>query len=720
MFDNEIWHKVAKLKAFKKANQPICCLELQEMVKKKKVDRIFIFSDFNIFILEKGIFNSALSIKTEIKFLEIVNLTLIDEESFSITIDGAKTFTFISDISKFIYKRIAQQAITMLLPSELPELKDEKQLCGKIEPLPNGFFLRFGLFTQKPNPQPPSTFMNELTGALDNPTKPGELDLTRLVDVAPFVKQLLSCLDIQPTITSIILPKCGHNQTFWPQLAECLKTNKTLETIITEETIDESFKKIINAIRSNPDTKLKSILFLESNSITPEFSDIIASLFDVCSLETIGFYGGLQANVFDKIIGTAILYPKFKNLKRLELESITKGKPCASISKIKWLEQLRILECNIDLTDLLQMVSSLTNLHILRAKNIKHSNDDVSSIVLPQTLDSISITDSVVDGPVLASLMKLLFMHKPTTGKTELILTSIESDYSHLFNSLKTLAPTTTLYSLTWKKNKVHPLFFQYLNKAKNLQTLSIAESLNADSINACSQFILQRTSLKEVYLDGGKSAEPLGDALIPLIRTITGCNHLEKISMNSQDLSNSALPEISKFLVETKRLKAASFDSRYDDPKMIRSFYDAVMKRGPPLDMPLFTRALKKLKKSGKIKVDDYNYLQDCNKVIKTGITSGYEDKSQDDEEYDEKLMDESSEQFPEDHRQMPTGASSNQSQQASVTNQNAAINDDDDDGIDWSLNLIPITPPDDTQVFRDIAETYSFERVYNAFRSV
>ena len=720
MFDNEIWQKVKKIKAFKKANQPICCLEIQELAKKKKVDGIFIFTDFNIFILEKGIFNSTLSIKTEIKFLEIQNLTLIDEENFSITVEGSKTFNFISDKSKFIYKRIAQQAITMLLPSELPELNDEKHLCGKIEPLPNGFFLRFGLFTQKPNPQPPATFMNELTDALEDPQKPGELDLTRLADVAPFVKQLLSCLDLQPSITSIILPKCGHNQTFWPQLAECLKTNKTLETIIAEETVDESFNEIINALRSNPNTKLQSFLFLESSSITQEFSDIIASLFEVCSLATIGFYGGLQANVFDKIIDKALLYPNFKNLKRLELESITKGKPCASVSKIKWLEQLRILECNIDLTDLLTMVSSLSNLHILRAKNIKLSSEDVSSITLPPTLDSISITDSVVDGPVLASLIKLLFMHKPDTGKTELILTSIESDYSPLFTSLKTLTPTTTLQSLTWKKNETHPLFFQYLNKAKNLQTLSIAESLNVDSINACAQFILQRSSLKEINLDGGKSAEPLGDALIPLIRTITGCNHLEKISINNQNLSNLALPEISNFLVETKRVKAASFESKYDDPKIIRAFYDAVMKRGPPLDMPLFTRALKKLKKAGKIKNDDYNYLQDCNKVIKTGITAAYEETPQnplDEEDEDEKLMDESSEQTPEEPKQLPTGSPEKQTPQTDSLADDA---ENEDDGIDWTLNLIPITPPDDTQVFKDIVDAYSFERIYNAFSSV
>ncbi|EAY13730.1 hypothetical protein TVAG_372040 [Trichomonas vaginalis G3] len=602
----------------------------------------------------------------------------------------------------------------MLLPSEMPTIEDRQRICGEIEPAGNSFLLRFGLLTQKPNPQPNNQFYQDLEEAYIYPTKQGELDLTLLTDAAPFMKTLLDSLHADPTINSVIIPKNHHNATFWKTVSKFLRTNSTIESIITEDGVDNDFQCVIEALSANPKSKLRSLIFLDSSTLTKDLSVVIASTFSIRPIKCIGFYGGMQNNCFEAFVQEANRYPFFESATRLELDSISKGNPIPTILKMKWLQEIRILACQINVNDIMHMASELKSLKSVHVTNLK-STDKIDSYEIPNTLEQLSITECKFSKNSLSSLWANIMKHHPTSNAFDFILNSIKADFDDLFYVMNTAGFSPYLKSFTWKKNQTDSEFFKAISDFPNLEIVNLTQSLNTKALDACANFIFRCTSLKRLIIDGRKK-KALGNDIIPLFKLLgRGNTNFEYVSCQQQDLTDESLPDIADFLFENKKISSANFENNnFSNVNSIKSFYEKIMHRGTPLSMPFPSHLIKKLQKKNLISDDDISYIKECHNQMEAGTNNAVETiglvQSRDDE-YDRISV--SQDVIMDLQEEVVV-------QKATIVMPEGDPVDNLKDESDWTLMTVPIPAPDNSQPLKEIAASYSFEQIYSAFIAV
>lgn len=713
MFDSSLWEKICKIKEFNGIPEPTCCLEVQKLNKSDRSPLTFVLTDFNVYFLTKNILKKSLSIHQTIKFQELKKLVLHEENKFSI--HTSDTYTIISDYAKFIYKRMVSQCKSMFLLSEMPFFDDVNKIAGAIEPLPNTYLYRFKLLTQDLKHPPSKQFYTELESYVTMPKKDGELDLAGINDSGRFLKELLDSLPIAPSINTILIPKNTHSdKTYWKQIAKCLKTNTTLETIITEDNIDNDFQNIIEALSINPNSKLHGLIFLESGNLTKDLAIIVANVFSMRPFYRIGFYGGLLINAFEAFVQEASKYSLFKQLQRLELEKVVKGNPIETISSLEFIQELRITDCLCTMNDIVHMISKLPKLSKIHVNGLKPT-DRIDSVSLTESVEELSITECKFNGKSLSDLWMILMNHRTLTTNFNLTFNSIKGDFEDLFHTMNTTPPSPQLKTFNWKKNLTAPDFFKALAAFPVIESCNFTQSLTAKSIEQFSDFVCRSRTLRKLVIDSRKKKGSIGDELCTFFKRVRGQTNITYFSCMQQDLTDKSLPDIANFLIDAKKLTSANFNGNlFMDKTVIKDFYEKIMHRGVPLEMPFISYDFVRMKKKGLMTDEDIDYIRECNTVLQQGVQveqahgpNSYADIPLDRFSSSAIFIEELNAENP------PIEASS------FIVPMGDPV-DTLEPETDWSLVSVVIPPPDNTQPLREIADTYSYENIYAAFVAI
>ena len=625
-------------------NAPIICQYVIRSDKKKKEKIVFIVTITTTAFIDK---NSG-SIIEMIENDNFTELNLVNKTTISI-IAGKFSISIEHPNAHILFKYFLSHLINILTKGEMPKANFSQQYIGRIN-MARAFLKRFTYLKIKNNVNISQQETEKITEYITQKNLK-TLDFFRNRHFLPYIDIILNSIEFQPSISGVIIPKTGKKGS-WLNLAACLKTNTTLKHIFTYETMDSSFKQMVDALAQNPYSKLRKLTFAETN-FTENDGIYLQKILSLNLITTLEFERAFTAQTFSKMLPLLAKSPGINHLTSIGFSGIVGLNAQEIFASMPWLTSISLYDSNIDISTAFAILPP--NIQKIKVDGGKAINIP-QSFRLPKFLNTLQLTQVKCTARSLFNMLQALINHVPTPppnlnlengshppqspkGKKTPLNTgnadgkyddNFEVDFSDVimnkeqwdeFSSLKlqVMSQDPALSIFIWDNNPISQTITNALAQLPKLRVLSASGSLTEQTILPFCDFVGQCKALKRLELNGGKH-NLSQDCCITLMRALKNCQNIEQLLINDQLFGEQGALELAELLYINKSIKYVEFEN--NDMKTREAwygFFEKVMDRGPPLEIP-WPREIMRLYKEKVFAQKDLDHLHDCWKNTENG----------------------------------------------------------------------------------------------------
>ena len=619
------------LRAIKHPNRDtIVCQWVNRIDKKKKEKIAFlvsvtvtVFLDKKFSLIEKVPNNSFTQIS-----LQNMSTILISAGKFQIAIEHPS--------AHMLFKFFASHLYSILTENEMPKLHFDPQLLEKVNPT-KSFIKRFAYLCEVNRLKVPDDFLNDLADLFSR-KKMKMLNFVQNEWLLPYLDIILNCLDFQPSITSVKIPNAG--KITWQALAECLKTNRSLKSIIIFQPYDPSFTMIIDALAQNKGTRLRKMTFGETSFQESE-GPLLKALLSLNILDTLEFDKCFTASCFSAILPMLSESSGFKRLKSIGFNGINGLMADNIFAKMPWLTSISLLNSNINVSAALKILPPTIEKFKITGGN---ATDPIPEFVVPKKLVDIQLSKINWTPQSLAQVITMFFNHNPEfppqspapspRGKqqqqqeveektyfVDLSDSQMTEDQWNEFSSMSigVTNPNPQMNHFVWDNNPISPSIINVLSSMNEMKSISVSGSLNANTILTFCEFVTQSKFIKTVTINGGlHKLKP--DECVTLMRGLINCTNIEELCINDHGFGQKGAVALAELLHANKTIRYAEFmNNNMLTRESWFTFFEKIMDRGPPLEIP-WPEEIMNLYKKKIIKQNDLDHLHDCWKNVENG----------------------------------------------------------------------------------------------------
>lgn len=597
----------------------ICCVNVETFLKRNKKGKgCMLITEFGFYLLEKGPFSKAYSISGQFFWNRLNTFELIESENILFFSCDIGCFKVKHHGAAYFAKLIATHLKNQLIQSELPKFVgiDVDEIEHKHEAFLNRFrFLRRIANLRKT----PSHLEKELSKII---CRTHTLDITDLPKSTNYAEILLDCLQIEPTITAVILPR-GEQCSFWTSLANCLKRNTTLNHIVTKDKANNDLSLVAEALQSNQENNICKITFIGAEFNNEHFP-ILQKMFSSIPFQSIEFDKSISGKLFQQFMtypsmGLALASLQsftLKNTKELPVEIVFKMLPS--------LKCLSLIDCNVNLDDVSKLIPNYKKLESITIKG-GFATKQFQLSAFQSTLDSFSFKNIQWNEQSFFKIWNVVMSHQPKTQKLTISFSNAElsrNDWNQFYTQLRGHAGSPYLTSFTWSDNEVQPALFQYLANCNQLKTLVFNGCFNGNSstiINTLTDF-LNSKPIERLSIMGTKHGQ-LCESSIALFSKLKKNQYLQYLNVSKNKIGDNGLKALGDFLVANKKLNEIIFtDSNIKTGDTFIKFFDTVINRGPKLNMEWPEKDIHKMHKAKLLRSSNINHMMDCHAIIMNG----------------------------------------------------------------------------------------------------
>jgi hypothetical protein len=143
------------------------------------------------------------------------------------------------------------------------------------------------------------------------------IDFCKFPEAGPNMEIFLEALQIQPSITSVSIPQLKKKG--WELIAQFLHTNTSLQHIMVHETMDSSFKTVIDDLTTNKKSNVSSVSFV-STEIKGSDALLLQRFFGLGRLTTLTLINAVTSSHFTKVLSQLTNEPGFSKVESVRLE----------------------------------------------------------------------------------------------------------------------------------------------------------------------------------------------------------------------------------------------------------------------------------------------------------------------------------------------------------------------------------------------------------------
>ena len=386
-------------------------------------------------------------------------------------------------------------------------------------------------------------------------------------DVEKAMNLLLNGIQVLNFVTTIVIPSNVHFDPF-PILTSFASKNTYVEYIKIEGALTSSFSNFLLAIRNNKTAKIGGLCFtntefkesdLEALSKTLSEKEIIAFGMKNCLNDQSAI------NSFSQFFLESEITTK---LKKLCLSSFIRSKSLTIESILSKMNSLAVLSLTYSDIDLSKALSSLPT---CKLKTIDLSGNkylrQITQMKLPSTLINLKLRDVKWSDSTLSSFFVTLSRSCNTPLSLDLSRAdaSVDEWLKFFINSKKFYF--SDLKELYWEYNPVHPKFFKYLQRNKNIQTLSMKCCFNEENssslISFCSFISRDCERLRKLIISSDQY-NYIGKYIVPILIAVQLSTPIEYLDITGSRCGNSGMSQLISLLKNVKSLQTVHFDGSY------------------------------------------------------------------------------------------------------------------------------------------------------------
>ena len=481
------------------------------------------------------------------------------------------------------------------------------------------FINRLKFLLKRTNQSCPSGLLAQLQKSVG---KNAVLDIPRYPGSEKYTELLLNCLDVEPSITEVVIPK-GGKSTNWVVLATCLRTNSTLVKVKTFDPITADVLRVADALSSNADKRVVGFAFSGCELNASNFAQM-TSLLQAVPLQEIQFEKVCDGPVLNEFFENpaarramaSVAYLNLRLIKQLNLNGI--------VSALPNLRKIDIIAGQINLSDVFEMLQKAANPFESVRINGGFMKKPVQSMSLPPTLSDIKFGHCEWTAVAFISTWSLLISHQTSDKKLSLSFSStvMTPKRWEKFFAAVTSAGCPDLVSFAWDENPLDRRLLKFLLKSPALTKLNADGCLQqgSDSVNDFADFLNASKSIAEVSIRGTEKSR-LGTSAEALFRKLTKNKLLKVLDVSNNDFKDDGLTALGELLVANKVLEAVKFrNNNIATGRAYADFFTAVMNRGPKLNIEWPEKEIHALRKAKQLRSATVNHMMDCYAIIRNG----------------------------------------------------------------------------------------------------
>ena len=476
-----------------------------------------------------------------LKYNSLFNLTTLKATAYNIqlTFGKDKFICFSQEINKIV-PLIAETVQTILKPSCIKEIDFGPYNIRKIEPTPFSILKRLLAISSLKQIKLTQVFLDRFIHILE--TSKSYIKISNFEDQEIAQKLLVEVLPLCPFVRGIEISLTPETKDVYEYAAEYVSEPWNLEHISIDGPVDSFFQQFLDNIQQNNDLHLRSICFINSEFKEADIDKIKVSL-KPKSIKNISFQNAFKDDKAKKAFSNTFLkHTPWKDIIYLNLNN-TVNMSYSSIFKFiqNKLEFLSLEDCNLDITNVFQLLSSsqykfpnLSSLNLNRNYALRVNR----TVQIPLTLSSLSLNSIKWSENTLLTTIENIFSCFSKKG-IRLAISDCNcptNEWSKVF----TYFPKTTfnqLYSLVWDNNPVHSQIFDFLSKNRSLFNLSMnycfSES-NPYEIEMLSKFLARADSLLYLSLKGKKNYT-FGKYIKNVVDSLAQCSRIKYLDLSDQ-----------------------------------------------------------------------------------------------------------------------------------------------------------------------------------------
>ena len=409
-----------------------------------------------------------------------------------------------------------------------------------------------------------------------------EFDFT---NIAPLVSSHYSLFLDALNIGGVkVLKMPALRQTHWNDLAQFLKKNQTVESVISYEKIDSNFSNVVNVLQNAVTSNVSHFAFYNSGftSDNIEYIKKIVQCPNIIKLEfNNAFSDSVAINEFNNLI-----LANFANLKTFVVSNTNKINYRYILKSLLELTELNLSGCNLEISDVLKTLGHKQTTSISRLI----LNDNISEglypekLILPSNISTIDLSSVRWKIQSLTSAIKILMQHQTSEGKFRLGLGNIrlsKEDWNSFYIELnKIQSPTVTEF--LWNENTITQDVIQFFNKS-NITWLSVTGCLTYHDpiLKEMMIYIANSTTLQYLMIGGSQERQLKEDSKF-IIMAVGANRSIYSFDIYNQKFGPAVLPELAKALMNNRNVNFVRYtENNITDFEDFISFYKSLQKRG-------------------------------------------------------------------------------------------------------------------------------------------
>lgn len=679
----------------------ICCQEVHLLKKNDFKDRVLLATEYSLYLFHISKNGKSYSTSTQFNWTDVKEIELNQKDQFSMTYNDG-SIKIQHHAATYLLKLILTHITSILSPQELPKLNVPSNIISELDHLPDSFVRRFRYKLKTSNQKVP----DDLLSSLKKATFSNELDINKLPPSAVnYIDLILSCLQVEPDIVSIVLPHSNPKQTFWGHLATCLKHNTTLQTLVTSDKLESSVKGLVESINSNKGCKLKNFAFIETEISEKQLS-ILYKLLTAATAESLFIDKTMSPDTLNKFITSSNFSSIFQKLKSFTIKGINGLHIKDIFETLKNASKLSFINCNVNVDEVISEIQTVNCISLTVIGGLSSGKFN-NNIKLNQSLAHLNMSKIVWNSAAtFCSAWKVFMNHTNDNFKLVLQKETIPKDWPQALKAIGS-SSSNKLDSFSWEMNPVDSTIIPFFTKSTNIKNLSFSGSLNSSNSSEFAKLFVKMPKLRYLNVDGSSDSK-MGESAVTFLRELVSSKSLEDLSIKNQDFGDSGLNELSNFLMKNLKVSKIAFDgNKITKPETFIHFFETVVNRGPPLNFRFPDDELHTMKKNHLVKTSKINHMKECYDIILSGNESNVvSDENDDEPEFNESDNENNNNNDSLKNNHTPFHASTGSGGSGVFKN------------IEWQIDLPPIPDSDNKEIIDNIMSKYTLSAAHKKMK--
>lgn len=555
-----------------KSDDLIFMWNVKKINKRGKINkRTLVITTNSIYLVEKKPLTHGLKVSKRYGFESLISISKDDKDVINIKFND-HTIRFLEVLPNSVVGPTLEIILTIFPPIERPKLAILKTFPIEVKPKPNPSYWRLRYLAYLSNKSQLVTI--DLRQIMDLMITLNELDFSIFHQFPDLLDEILDSLIVCPNIEKIIFRSCYPS---WAVNSKFISMNKTVKSFETSQPINEGFMKFAQSYIANTESVLDSVGF-NGNEFGPDFIEGIKIILQPSKIKSLTISNYLTKEGYQAIAPLILDYEGFQPVKYLDLSGCKYIEPEFLIIQLTNLTTLKINDCSIDVSVLLEDLSKnkhipLTEIHF--CDNFCSDKIDLS-YVISKKLHTI-VADSIAWQP--KTLSKFLYALSNTDNSMEINLSVRDAqmsdpDWNELDEFLQSFL-SNTIVSLDYSGNKIQSGFCTFLNNSPKLTKLTVngCFSLSRSSIEIFSRYLSSNQNLKELYVLGTET-HYLGSSVHFLFKAFKNMPFLHVLDISHNMIGNQVLNLIFELVVSNPNMRDIYFDyNGISEPQMLQQF---------------------------------------------------------------------------------------------------------------------------------------------------